>query len=78
MQNQSAPKGSAQRLLARRLLVLVCLMYAGLLAVLAFFPSVLHKLVFGHSITLGIPVAFIFMVSIFIIMTIYAVPDRRE
>ena len=78
MQNQSAPKGGAQRKLARRLLLLVCLMYVGLLIVLSFFPAVLHTLVFGKSITLGLPVAFIFMLSIVIIMTIYAVPDRRE
>ena len=78
MQNQPAPKGGAQRKLARRLLLLVCLMYVGLLIVLSFFPAVLHILVFGQSITLGLPVAFIFMLSIVIIMTIFAVPDRRE
>jgi len=77
MEKQAEPVVGVQRRLARRFLVLICAMYAGLLAIFAFFPSVLHIPVLGRSITLGLVVAFVFMLTIFIIMVIYVVSPRR-
>ena len=60
-----------QRRMARTFLILVCALYVLLLCVLSFFPELLQTPFFGASMTLGILVAFLSGVFVFIVMLYY-------
>ena len=60
-----------QQKLAIIFLGLVCLLFVMLLGVFAFAPSLYHLPLFGRSMTLGIPLAFVFMSTVFILMIYY-------
>lgn len=67
-----------QQKLARVFLFIVCFLFALLLVTFSFAPGLYHVALFGHSITLGIPIAFAFMSSIFVLMTYYVLRQNRE
>lgn len=64
--------------LALIFLALVCLLDMLLLGVFAFAPSLYHLPLFGHSITLGIPLALVFMCTVFILMIYYVLSQAGK
>lgn len=60
-----------KRRLARVFLVCVCFLYVMLLSMIAFYPAVLHKPVPGLSLPMAIPAAFLFLLTVFVIMVYF-------
>ena len=65
-----------QRRMAQIFLVLVCAVYVFLLCVLSFIPEILQVAIFGTSMTLAIPVAFLTGLFVFIVMLYYVLMYR--
>ncbi len=62
--------GEKQKL-ALALLLFVCVLFAAFLVTFAFFPSLYHVPLFDTRVTLGIPLAFLFVTTVFALMVFY-------
>jgi len=69
---------SGSRRQARWFLSLVCAMFTVMLLLFGFLPDLLQRPLMGHSLTLGIPLAFIFIVTVFGLMIYYVVSRGPE
>ena len=61
-------KMGGQQKLALIFLLIVGILFASFLLAFAFFPALYHTPLFGSHLTLGIPLAFFFMTTIFALM----------